>query len=307
MKIFKYLVLLILLIGRDLFCADGEIMFFIEDNSITTYKITARRINPNNPSDLYFGENFIELGDDHSYDFVISDIDVIGGSIVWGDYQRGFDYLRHQGSWPLIGEGILEFSIYRGNSSELLFKFTMNTIHCPVYPVLFADMQFRYTLGQNYVVAVVNQITTYIYFGDSVPSWALSGQSREIIRYTNPVELSNDVNGNVENDIRTTFNSAVKGFPYGGVQLGIPINPGTIVRLWRGVNYNISTSHSTYTKNNIIYNFRNWIGYETYTTSATLRILAETDEFRSMYYTTIPLTVANNLEGGSSNNDYEIT
>lgn len=267
MKIAVYVVFLILLIGQNLFCADGEIFFFIEDNNSTNYKVVARRISQ---ADLLFGANFMELGDNHSYDEVESAIDVIGGEIVWGDAQRAFDYLRHTGSWPLIGEGILEFSIYRNNSAEPEFKFTINTIHCPVYPVPFVDMQFRYTYGTNFITSVVNGIYTDIDYNEFVNSWEISGQSREIVRYTNIVELTNLVGGSVENDIKITFNTAEKGFRYNDVQLGVEYNPGIFKRLWRGVYYGISTSHSTYTKNNIIYNFRNWDEYESYTTSATM-------------------------------------
>ncbi|MBE7476205.1 MAG: hypothetical protein HND39_07915 [Ignavibacteriota bacterium] len=130
---------------------------------------------------------------------------------------------------------------------------------------------------------------------------------RNISSYVNNIELTNLVGADVEFNIKTTFNNAIMGFPYNDVQLGQPYNPGDTARLWRGVNYGISTTHSSYTKNGIICNFRNWIGYENFSISAILRVLAGTDEFRSMYYSTIPLTIANNLEGGSSNNDYEIT
>lgn len=119
--------------------------------------------------------------------------------------------------------------------------------------------------------------------------------------------LINEIAGLVENNIKTTFNSATMGFPFNDVQLGFQYSPGDTVRLWRGVKYNISTSHTSYIKNGINYNFRNWNNYESYTSPATLRVLSNTTEFRSNYYPTIPLTIANNLEGGSSNNDFELT
>ena len=288
---------------QNIFAIPGEIWFYIDDNNNTNFKVVARRISLTEP---LFGYNFMEIGNSQ-FDEVTSDTDVLGNPLAhpW-DVLRGFDYLRDPHVWPLIGEGKLEFSIYR--DGILLFQFGIDLVHYPLPPQpLFADITFYFTATTNSLIAYTNGIYTEILNNSFVNCWELQGMERNISKYVNPVGLTNLVGGVVENNIKTTFNAATMGFPYGDVQLGVPYNPGTNVRLWRGVEYGLSTSHSTYTKNGIIYNFRNWIGYEAYTMSSTLRVLDGTDEFRSMYYPTIPLTVSNNLEGGSSSNDFEIT
>ena len=288
---------------QNIFAIPGEIWFYIDDNNNTNFKVVARRISLTEP---LFGYNFMEIGNSQ-FDEVTSDTDVLGNPLAhpW-DVLRGFDYLRDPHVWPLIGEGKLEFFVYRNDI--LLFQFGIDLVHYPLPPQpLFADITFYFTATTNSLIAYTNGIYTEILNNSFVNCWELQGMERNISKYVNPVGLTNLVGGVVENNIKTTFNAATMGFPYGDVQLGVPYNPGTNVRLWRGVEYGLSTSHSTYTKNGIIYNFRNWIGYEAYTMSSTLRVLDGTDEFRSMYYPTIPLTVSNNLEGGSSSNDFEIT
>jgi len=140
-----------------------------------------------------------------------------------------------------------------------------------------------------------------------VNSWEILQEERNIEDYCNNIELTNLIDGVAENNVKTFFYNAGMGFPYNDVQLGVEYNPGIFKRLWRGVNYGVSTTHLSYTKNGVIYNFRNWFEYDIYTTSAILKVLENTNKFRADFFPTIPLTVANNLEGGSSNNDYEIT
>lgn len=64
-------------------------------------------------------------------------------------------------------------------------------------------------------------------------------------------------------------------------------------------------AHNTYIQNGDTYNFRNWNNYTA--GICLLRVQSNTSEFRSMYYPTYPLTIANNLEGVSSNDDFELT
>ncbi|MCC7095217.1 MAG: hypothetical protein IT277_13615, partial [Ignavibacteriaceae bacterium] len=303
MKILAITLFLLVLSVQNIVAIHGEIWFYIDDNSNTNYKVVASRISTTEP---LFGYNFMEVGN-NQYDEVTSDIDVLGYPLAhpW-DVLRGFDYLRDPHVWPLIGEGKLEFSIYR--DGILLFQFGIDLVHYPLPPQpLFADITFYFTATTNLLAAYTNGIYTEILNNSFVNCWELQEMERNISSYVNNIELTNLVGADVEFNIKTTFNNAIMGFPYNDVQLGQPYNPGDTARLWRGVNYGISTTHSSYTKNGIICNFRNWIGYENFSISAILRVLAGTDEFRSMYYSTIPLTIANNLEGGSSNNDYEIT
>lgn len=89
-------------------------------------------------------------------------------------------------------------------------------------------------------------------------------------------------------------------------QTGEEYDPGTVVPLWRGVYYGLTVSHATYTNNNIVYNFRNWFETENFTSSTTFKIDDQTNEFRSMFQPTHPLTVSSYLEGGTSGN-YQLT
>ncbi|MBE0538729.1 MAG: hypothetical protein IH620_03375 [Ignavibacterium sp.] len=118
--------------------------------------------------------------------------------------------------------------------------------------------------------------------------------------------MTNLIGGSVESSIKTTFNSAPMGFPDNIAQINVQYNPGTVVNLWRGVYYNISTSHASYEKNGVNYNFRNWNNYLNYQSPTILRIESNTSEIKSMYYQTQPLSVLNNLEGGSTNNNFNI-
>jgi len=302
---------------NKIFPLPGEFWFLIDDNYISNYnyKVVATRISMSQP--LFGKVNGIDFMEVNSSDYnvVTSDVDGLAGHqpVPYPfDVRRGFDYLRDPGFFPSIGEGYLEIAIYQDfpnppyPHTDLIFTFRLNNLHAES-----PDIIFEYSTNQPTILTAKargGSVVTTIYYGDNKQIWDLLGDPYQYISsYYNNIQLTNDVNGNPESDIKITFNTALMGFPDSTAQIGWEYDPGTFVHLWRGVEYGLSTSHSTYTKNGIIYNFRNWRQYESYTTSATLRVLHGTDEFRSMYYSTIPLTVANNLEGGSSNNEYEIT
>jgi len=248
------------------------------------------------------------------YNEVTSDEDREPGSAIQDpfDLRRGFDYSRDPSGWPEIGEGYLEISIYVVNTnggSDRLMRFKLNNLHSVESP----DITFEYSINSPTSIIARGgspQVETTIYNGSSYQIWNLLGQGdQDISKYYNNVELTNDLDGVPEDDIKISFNTALMGFPDGTGQIGHQYNPGDFVHLWRGVEYGIETSHQSYTKNNTVYNFRNWDfpNNNNHESSTTLRVLHNTDEFRSIYYATIPLTISNDLEGGSSNNDYEIT
>ncbi len=300
---------------NKIFPLPGEFWFLIDDNYIDgyNYKVVATRINMSQP--LFGKVNGIDFMEVNSSDYnvVTSDVDGLEGHepIPYPfDERRGFDYLRDPGFFPSIGEGYLEINIYQDYQdpphTDLIFTFRLNNIHAES-----PDIIFEYSVNQPTILiakARGGSVVTTIYYGDNKQIWNLLGDPYQYISsYYNNIQLTNDVNGTAENDIKITFNTALMGFPDGTGQIGYQYDPGTFVHLWRGVEYGLSTSHSTYTKNNIIYSFRNWYLYENYSISSTLKVEDFTDKFRADYFPTVPLTVANNLEGGSSNNDYEIT
>ena len=299
------LLLTLLLSTHSIFGMDGEIWFYIDDNTPNvSYYVKAVRISNNDP---LFGANFLEV-DTYNYNVVISDYDAVYQEPV-GEFEklRGFNFLRDIGAFPAIGEGKIRFEIYRNN--VLIFKFSIDLVHVGLPPNGTPDLTFEYSyLNPNVILAKANNITTQISNNSFVNTWDLQGETRNITPYLNQVTLTNLIAGSVESNIKTTFNTAPMGFPYNNVQLGVQYNPGTTVSLWRGVYYNISASHTSYVKNGVNYNFRNWNEpYSTnYSSSTSHKIQPNTSEFRSMYYQTQPLTVFNNLEGGSTNNNYNI-
>lgn len=296
------IIILLIFATSNIYSRCGELWFFIDDTN-TNYKIVAERIFLAEP---LFGANFMELGDNHSYDEVTSDQIQVYLLDPPYDFLLGFDYLRdtdpNNPCWPNIGEGKLKFTIYRDEMWR--FEFIIDLVHSNTSP----DINFFYSpstglfaRGNGYGMPEI-PIPNEGY----VNSWEILQEERNIEDYCNNIELTNLIDGVAENDVKTLFYNAGMGFPDNDVQLGVEYNPGIFKRLWRGVNYGVSTTHSSYTKNGVIYNFRNWDGYTKYTTSSTLKVLENTNKFMADFFPTIPLMVANNLEGGSSNNDYEI-
>ncbi|MDY0082710.1 MAG: T9SS type A sorting domain-containing protein [Ignavibacteriaceae bacterium] len=295
------LLLTLLLSTHSIFGMDGEIWFYIDDNTPNvSYYVKAVRISNNDP---LFGANFLEV-DTYNYNVVISDYDAVYQEPV-GEFEklRGFNFLRDIGAFPAIGEGKIRFEIYRNN--VLIFKFSVDLVHSNVSP----DLTFKYYYSSNTMIGKGNGPTAQtiqIYNNGFINCWDLLGETRNISSYVNQVTLTNLIAGSVESNIKTTFNTAPMGFPYNNVQLGVQYNPGTTVSLWRGVYYNISASHTSYVKNGVNYNFRNWNNYLNFQSSTALKIESNTSELKSLYYQTQPLTVFNNLEGGSTNNNYNI-
>ncbi|MCZ7609355.1 MAG: hypothetical protein M5U17_04255 [Ignavibacterium sp.] len=304
MKTF-YIFLFTIILSINIFGMDGEIWFYIDDNTANvSYYVKAIRISNNDP---LFGANFMEV-DTYNYNVVISDYDAVYHEPV-GEFEklRGFNFLRDIGAFPAIGEGKIRFEIYRNN--VMVFSFSIDLVHVGLPPNGTPDLTFEYKYATpNVIIAKANNVTTQISNSSFINCWDLQAESRNIIPYLNQVTLTNLLAGSVESNVKTTFNSAPMGFPYNDVQLGVQYNPGATVNLWRGVYYNISASHTSYVKNGVNYNFRNWNEpYSTnYSSSTSHKIQPNTSEFRSMYYQTQPLTIFNNLEGGSTNNNYNI-
>lgn len=286
----------------------GEIWFMIDDDNNSNYKIIARRINLNEP---LFGDNFMAVDTDQ-YNEVISDQNDYGAASAPWDFLLGFDYLNlpNNACWPYIGEGKLEFSIYiytpnNPNDTTLVFRFSIDLVHFTGSP----DITFKYTSSTGTLTGEDGStgIQTDIYFDDFVNCWDILGHERDISNYINSVELTNFVATGPESTIKNTITSADLGFPDETAEIGVQYDPGTVVNLWRGVYYGITTTHTTITKNNTVYNFRNWNNYENFSNSTTLRVLDRTSEFRAMFQPTEPLTISSYLEGGSSSDEYQLT
>lgn len=210
----------------------GEIWFYIDDDITNDYKVIAQRVSLNDP--LFRWDNHMEV-DNHLYDEVTSeDVEPINYPFNW---ELGFDYVGDPNQcWPLIGFGILEFEIYRND--VMVFKFKINLIHLNGSP----DIKFEYLSVPNTVDAITNNYTTRIEPNSYRNVWDLRHQERDISYFVNNVQLTNSVAGEVKNEIKTIFSTADMGFPYNDVQLDFEYNPGTTVRLWRGVYYVISSS-----------------------------------------------------------------
>lgn len=288
------------LVSYNSFCRDGEIWFYIEDNTASNYRVEATRLNNNDP---LFGADFMEVDTD-IYNFVVCNSSHLPAPYPW-DFWRGYDYLRNYGNFPEIGEGKLQFALYR--DEVLVFKFKIDLVHAGLSPLGSPDLNFEYNFANpNVIISTSAGITTQISYDSFVNCWTLRGETRNISYYVNQINLTNLVGSTVENSIKTTFNSAPMGFPDTTAQVNIQYNPGTVVNLWRGVYYNISTSHTSYVKNGVNYNFRNWENYNNYSSSSTLKVEDFTDKFSSRYYQTQPLTVLNNLEGGNSIDNFNL-
>jgi hypothetical protein len=308
MKIFSLIIILSIIANHKIYSREGEIWFYIDNNQNHNYMVVAKRISLNDP---LFGENFMEVNSTQ-YDIVISDEPRFESWLSF-DFYLGFDYLRDQGNygWPFIGEGKIEFSIYTHEDPTdnfLVFRFGIDLVHYPNPPLTFHDFTFLYSQENNTMIALTNGIYTEIMNNSFVNSWELQGMQREISSYVKNVELTNFLATGPEPDIKTIFTTATMGFPDPeNFQTGEEYPPGTVAPLWCGVFYGLTVSQTTYSKNNVIYNFRNWFETENFSSSTIFRIEDETDEFISMFQPTYPLTVSNYLEGGSLDNNYQLT
>jgi hypothetical protein len=220
---------------REMLALPGEIWFLFDDDNNSNYKVVASRISSSDP---LFGTNFLEVNTT-LYDQVTCSTDALPGVFIQEpfDYRRGFDYLRDpEQLWPLIGEGKLQFSVYLDNI--LVFNFRIDLVHSVGTP----DITFEYTASTGEMYANsggANPIITQIEFDEFVNCWELLGENRDISDYVNDVELSNYLDNSVENNIKIAFDNAFMGFPNEDVQLDLQYDPGTVVRLWGGVYYDI--------------------------------------------------------------------
>lgn len=291
----------VLTVTYSLFGFCGELRFFIDDQQSSDYKIIATRISLDDP---LFGDDFTMI--DPSiiiYNNVVSEIK-IPVSPPW-DFYIGFDYVRDGGSicWPLIGEGKYEIKIQRG--TQTVIKFSIDLISYSGSP----DIDFYYQYAINHLVAIHSSSGTQTEINDDdwVNCWDLRGETRNITNFQKEVEITNTVNGLVNNNLSTTLEGAQYGFPYDVYPVGYEFTPGEVVHFWRGGLYGLSVEPEL-SIGGTEYLFRNWKNYNDYSPSTVLKILSETDEIQSLFYPFQSVPVINYLEGGTSIADnYSIT
>ncbi len=294
MKTFVLVIFLIIVDVLTAFGFCGELTFYVDDNSSSNYKIIASRYSLSDP---IFGDNKMML-ETEDYDNVVSsekDFEVDEPF----DFYLGFDYEEDHGSycWPFIGIGKYIITIYRDNIAVKAFKIDLLD-----EPAVSPDIRFEFTYTTNILIAKTTEGgEDTISNNQWVYVWVLKNKTRDISPWENPVLVTNSRNGIVNENIETTLESAYYGFPYTEYQYtpGSVFITGEEIYFWRGAKYGISVSPIQYTDGGVNYKFRNWDIYNDYEPSTNLRVLSETDAFRSMYYPTLPLTVTNNLEGGN--------
>ncbi|RPI63602.1 MAG: hypothetical protein EHM44_04745 [Ignavibacteriales bacterium] len=172
------------LVSYNSFCRDGEIWFYIEDNTASNYRVEATRLNNNDP---LFGADFMEVDTD-IYNFVVCNSSHLPAPYPW-DFWRGYDYLRNYGNFPEIGEGKLQFALYR--DEVLVFKFKIDLVHAGLPPLGSPDLNFEYNFANpNVIISTSAGITTQISYDSFVNCWTLRGETRNISYYVNQINLT---------------------------------------------------------------------------------------------------------------------
>ena len=273
---------------------EGEYRFYIKDSTSSNYYIYAIRYDLDEP---IFGaiEKQIILIEGNEYNSVLSDkIRLSDTSIPPGyHYYLGYDLQRDAGSvaWPLIADGKYEFQIYR--EDILILKFKMDLRHSVGSP----DIDFKYTYPNNFIIAE-DELTINIYNDQELGSWSLYNTGgKDWSLYSNEIELKNSIN---HPDSYVKLEAAEWDFPETSYSLGTEFVTGSRVTFWLGANYEFSIKNTEVTQSGKIYKFRNWFGTTNFDTKDTVKITSNQTKHETNFYQTLPLTVTNNLEGGSS-------
>ncbi|MBZ0179274.1 MAG: hypothetical protein K8F36_08280 [Melioribacteraceae bacterium] len=301
MKNIKFLPILFLLISQSIY--GWEQRFYIDDNSTNTYKIIAYRYDLSAP---LFGVNYMMI-EGSEYDTVYTE-NIHSSPDGDYDFWLGFDYVKDTGddTDPFIGEGLYEYRIYRNN--ELVFKFKIDLRHRNADPWWSPDIIFYYTYSTSTLFAKSGNTTkiTYISSDEFIGCWTIHDESRNISKYENNVFVTNSANNQRNNSINTKLTSDIWGFPYDDYSINDEFTANEEINFWRGATYGLEASMVQYIRNDSIYKFRHWDNYNELDINSDLKILSETDEIKSLYFNTHPLTVHNYLEG-SSGGSYNVT
>lgn len=302
--------LLILIHSSVLFAYIGEYRFLIDDDSWANYKILAHRINLNEP---LFGIDFMMV-ETHDYDdvWVFSEIQKSTTVPAPFEFYIAFDFLRDQGNsmWPIFGEGLYEYNIYR--NEILVFRFKFDSRHLNSQNMATPDINFYWYSEELKLTAQkggnVGAPIHQIFYDQLHYSWIIWGETRDISWYENEVKISNSSNGLINSELSTKLNEATMGFPYDNHQSGYEFEAEEYENFWRGALYGLEITEEIFIRNDTIFKFRNWQNdnFKFYPKSTALKIFSNTDKITSIYNHALPLNITNNLEGYNLNNNYKI-
>ncbi len=149
--------------------------------------------------------------------------------------------------------------------------------------------------------------------GTILKVWEHFGKVKDFSYFTKNIEMTNDFNGIVNTQINTTLNKAPYGFPEEPYTIGHQFSPGDFAHYWLGVTYGFEVTQNIIDGTSKI---RHWntSGNLGYTKDIEIENSGTFTQIKPFFKPVLPLTVTNNLEGGSGGtwqvkwdkmNDYE--
>lgn len=126
-------------------------------------------------------------------------------------------------------------------------------------------------------------------------------QEKDFSYFTKEIEMTNEIAGSSDPNQEIYLLDAKYSFPEENYQLGQGYSPGTNLTLWHSVEYKFGVDSNVVVMGGTSYLARHWNSQEN--TGFQSEVLIQKDpsftQVKAVYEPTHPLTVTNNLEGGS--------
>ena len=222
----------------------------------------------------------------------------------------GFDDVTYsnsgQGCRGVLGFGYYKIDLQRSSSIygtySTVFSFNFDTRDCSDYQDVF--FHFDRNIDGSIIAKVEASTFPIRYFtsGETINLWDVFNQPQNWVCFKNNVQLKNNFEGSQNQNVKLKCE-----FDPIGIYTGMEFFPGSSVSLMKGYTYNFSTTANLVNFNNKNYKVRDWNENTGYGSTFGFEILNNSDQLEARFYPTQTLTVTNNLEGGTSSDNFEIT
>ena len=211
-----------------------------------------------------------------------------------------------QGCRGVLGFGYYKVDLLRSVSEygvySTVFSFNFDTRDCSNYQ----DVFFHFDRNiDGSIIAKVDASTFPIrYFndGETINLWEVFNQTKNWECFKNTVQLKNNFEGSPNQNVKLKCE-----FDPIGIYTGMEFITGNTISLMKGFTYNFSTIADIVNFNNKNYKVRDWNENTGYGSTFGFEVLNNSYQLEARFYPTQPLTVTNNLEGGTSSDNFELT
>jgi hypothetical protein len=231
------------------------------------------------------------------------------GSVYFTTHE-GFDLagtsLAGEDGRTILGFGHYQITFERQNTStqefEIQFTIYFNLRSDNLLGIGSQDVSFKLDRqsATTIVSAYINGAISYtLNEYQDLQLWTIKGVSQQLDEFIKEIPVKNDFNGTLLTSYNITLEAKDEGFPGTEYSVGYEFVPGTNVEFWKGATYTFSVPEESITYNNVTYRPRHWLEDDEIGLQKAIEILSSLSSVTVFYTSTVPLTVTNNLEGGS--------